>query len=233
MCDLPRTSVDTNPMDSLPDEYLFLISTSDPWYGDYIVYLQTQKFQPELSRDDRRHIRHHAKHYLILGDTLYRRGIDTVLRRCLTHEEAEIILNDCHSGACGGHLSGMATAQKILRAGYFWPSIFKDCIESVKACPSCQVFHPKKHSPAASLHPVVAVGPFEKWGIDFMTCTPTLAGGHGYIIVAIDYFTKWAEAMPTFKADGKTATLFVFNQIITWFGVPQSIMTDNGSHFRN
>jgi hypothetical protein len=197
------------------------------------VYLQTQKFRPNLSREDRRRIRHHAKHYLILGDTLYRRGIDTVLRRCLTHEEAEIMLNDCHSGACGGHLSGMATAQKILRAGYFWPSIFQDCIKSVKACPSCQVFHPKKRSPSAPLHPVVAVDPFAKWGIDFMTCKPTSAGGHGYIIVAVDYFTKWAEAMPTYKADGKTAALFVFNQIIARFGVPQSIVTDNGSHFRN
>ena len=117
MSDLPRASADTEPMDSLPDEYMFLNSTSDPWYGDYIVYLQTQRFRPELSQEDRRHIRHHAKRYLILGDTLYRQGSDTVLRRCLTHKEAEITLNDCHSGACGGHLSGMATAQKFLRAG--------------------------------------------------------------------------------------------------------------------
>ena len=46
---------------------------------------------------------------MIIGDTLYHRGVDTVLRRCLTHEEAEKVLNDCHSGACGGHQSGYAT----------------------------------------------------------------------------------------------------------------------------
>ena len=66
-----------------------------------------------------------------------------------------------------------------------------------------------------------------------MHCKPTLAAGHGYIIVAIDYFTKWAEAMPTYVEDGKTATLFLFNHIIARFGVLQSIITNHGSHFHN
>ena len=54
-----------------------------------------------------------------MDNTLHCRGVDSILRRCLTHEEAELVLNDCHGGACGGHLSGLSTAQKILRAGYF------------------------------------------------------------------------------------------------------------------
>ena len=66
-----------------------------------------------------------------------------------------------------------------------------------------------------------------------MTCNPASAGGHKYIIVAVDYFTKWAEAMPTFKADGETAYFFVFNQIIARFGIPKVIVIDHGSHFQN
>ena len=62
---------------------------------------------------------------------------------------------------------------------------------------------------------------------------PTSARGHGYIIVAIYYFTKWAEAMPTYADDGKTAALFMFNNLIARFGVPQSIVTNNISHFHN
>jgi hypothetical protein len=127
----------------------------------------------------------------------------------------------------------MATAQKILRAGYFWPSIFKDCIEAVKKCPPCQVFNNKARTHPTTLHPIIAIGPFAKWGIDFMQCKPTSVGGHGYIIVVVDYFTKWAEAMPTFLNDGRTAALFVFNHIITHFGVPRAIVTDHGSHFKN
>eukprot|EP00253_Pinus_taeda_P033829 PITA_33829 len=64
----------------------------------------------------------------------------------------------------------------------------------------------------APLFPVVTVGPFTKWGIDFTTCNPPSASNHRYIIVAVDYFTKWAEAMPTYKNDSDTTTLFLFNQ---------------------
>eukprot|EP00253_Pinus_taeda_P024724 PITA_24724 len=170
---------------------------------------------------------------MIVGDTLYRRGIDIVLRRCLTHEEAEKVLNDCHSGACGGHQSGYATTQKILRAGYFWPTMFKDCITTVRSCHACQIFDCKTKIPSTSLHPIVAVGPFAKWGIDFMKCNPTSTGGHGYIIVAVDYFTKWAEVMPTLNNNDEMTALFFFNHVLSRFGVPQAIVTDHGSHFRN
>jgi hypothetical protein len=66
-----------------------------------------------------------------------------------------------------------------------------------------------------------------------MTCKPDLIGGHGYIIVAVDYLTKSVEAMPTFDNTGKNSALFIFNHIITRFGVPQTIFTDHGSHIRN
>jgi hypothetical protein len=65
-----------------------------------------------------------------------------------------------------------------------------------------------------------------------MTCNHHLTKGHGYIIVAMDYFNKWVEAMSTFDNTGKTTTLFIFNHIITRFGVPQAIVTNHGSHFR-
>ena len=88
-------------------------------------------------------------------------------------------------------------------------------------------------APPAPLHPIIVVDPFAKWGIDFITCNPHSVGGHGYIILAVDYFTKWAEVMPTFAAGGKTAATFVFNHVIARFDVPQVIITDHGSHFRN
>ena len=88
-------------------------------------------------------------------------------------EEAEKAMNEFHSGVCGGHLSGYAIAQNILRAGYFWPTIFKDCIIVVKNCHVCQIFYRKTKLPPTPLHPVVVVGPFAKWGIDFMTCNAT------------------------------------------------------------
>jgi hypothetical protein len=86
----------------------FLMNTSS------LSHLRTLNLPQYLLRDDRRCIRHQAKNYLIIGDTLYRRGVDSILRYYLNHEEDENVLNDCHSGACGRHLSGLATTQKIL-----------------------------------------------------------------------------------------------------------------------
>ena len=85
----------------------------------------------------------------------------------------------------------------------------------------------------APLFLVILVGPFMKWGIDYVTCNPASAGGHRYIIFIVDYFTKWVEEMPTFKADRETAAFFMFNQIIAWFGIPKVIVTNHGSHFQN
>ena len=79
MCDIACALMDFEPSDSFLDEFLFLISMTDPWYGDLIIYLQTKISQPHLSRDDRRRIRHHTKYYLILNDTLYRKGIYSIL----------------------------------------------------------------------------------------------------------------------------------------------------------
>ena len=66
-----------------------------------------------------------------------------------------------------------------------------------------------------------------------MDCNPASVGGHHHIIVAVDYFTKWVEAMPTVKSNGEIAAHFVFNQIITRFRILKELVTDHGSHFQN
>ena len=80
---------------------------------------------------------------------------------------------------------------------------------------------------------IVSVGPFMKWGIYYVMCNPALTGGHKYIIVAVDYFMKWAEPMPTFRADREAAAFFMVNQIIARFGIPKVFFTNHGSHFQN
>ena len=133
--DFPSVEEEEVYEDTFVDEHIFLISILDPWYGDIIIYLQTLKVPTHLSRDERRRLHHVSKNYLIVDNTLYHHGVDYILRHYLTHEEAEVMLNDCHGGACGGHLSGLSTAQKI--AGYFCSLIFKDCVNAVKKCHPC------------------------------------------------------------------------------------------------
>ena len=78
LCNLPCDSTATTSEPSIPNESLFFIGSSDPWYGDFLIYLQTQTFRPDTSRSDQRCIRYQAKDYMIIGNTLYRCGVDTI-----------------------------------------------------------------------------------------------------------------------------------------------------------
>jgi hypothetical protein len=82
------------------------------------------------------------------------------------------------------------------------------------------------------MFPVIFVGPFTKWGIEFTTCHSTSTRGHRYIIVTVEYFTKWVEVIPMFNNDGETMTLFIFNQILARFGILKDIFTNHGSHLQ-
>jgi hypothetical protein len=222
-------SVNTN----LPDEHIFFIPSDDPWYGDLLVYLRTQKFRNHLSKDDRRCMRPKAPRYLLIRDILYRQGFDTILCRCLTIDEADRVLNNYHSGACEGHLSGLYTTQKIICESYFWPTLFHDCIHTMKQCDKCQLYANKACAPPSLLHPVIITGPFCKWGIDFMTCNPTSSNGQKSIVVAVDYFTKWVEAIPTFNNTADTKMRFFFNHVISRIEVPLQLVSDHEKHFEN
>jgi hypothetical protein len=89
------------------------------------------------------------------------------------------------------------------------------------------------HLHPTPLHPIIIVGPFTKWGLDFMDYKPTSVRGNHHIIMAMDYFTNFIEPMPTVKYDGEIETFFVFNQIIAQFGILKEIFNDHGSHLQN
>jgi len=106
---LPIVNPNEIAHDPLPHESIYLTDSTDPWYGEIFFYLKAQHFYPELSSGGRHHIHHQARHYLVLNNTLYLCGNDTILLHCLTQQEAKYVLNDSHSRACRGHLSGFAT----------------------------------------------------------------------------------------------------------------------------
>jgi len=72
-----------------------------------------------------------VQHYLVLNDALYCHGANTIIEHFITHEEAEHVLNDYHARECGDHLSCMSTTQKKLHAGYYWPTLLKDCVKAI------------------------------------------------------------------------------------------------------
>jgi hypothetical protein len=81
------------------------------------------------------------------------------------------------------------------------------------------------------MFPIIGFSPFTKWGINFTTFHPFSSRKHHYIIVVVDYFTKWVKVMLTFNNDREMTTLFIFNQIVAKFDIPKEIVTDHGNDF--
>ena len=88
------------------------------------------------------------------------------------------------------------------------------------------------HKDMMPLTPILEVEIFDLWGIDFMGPFP-LSYGNQYILVAVDYVSKWAEAISTRTNDNQVVIKFLWENIISRFGAPRAIISDNGSHFCN
>ena len=130
-------------------------------------------------------------------------------------------------------MEGNTTTHKILRAGYYWPTLFPDVFSFVKSCDRCQIFEGKHQLKSLPLKPLHAKGPFHQWGLDFLgEINPHSSGQHRWILVATDYFTKGFEAIPTRKADHNVVIKFLTENIFTKFGCPHKFITDNAVAFR-
>ena len=138
-----------------------------------------------------------AADFSVIAGHLYKMGNDEILRRYVPEFERSQILAEAHGGAAGGHYAGCATAQKILRAGLWWPTLHQDSKAYCKACDICQRTGKPSRRDEMPLNPQMTLQPFEKWAIDFVgPIKPQGKTGARYIITATEYLTRWVEAQP-------------------------------------
>nr|GEX72096.1 hypothetical protein [Tanacetum cinerariifolium] len=152
------------------------------------------------------------------------RKVESQSPRCVAGQEAIDILKSCHSGPTGGHYRANYTAKKVFNSGFYWPTIYKDAFELVKHCDSCQrqgKTLQRDEMPQNSIH-VCEI--FDVWGIDFMGSFPS-SKGKKYILVAVDYLTKWVEdkALPT--NDARVVVKFL-KSLFSRFETPKAIISD-------
>jgi len=119
---------------SLQVSEMFVLS---PWYSDIIYVLQNLPSPPGMARNKARTLKLKAAKFCILNSALYWKDPGGVLLNCLVEEEAKQVIEDFHKGDCAGHLFWKTTANKILRAGYYWPTLFADVFKAVKSCHNC------------------------------------------------------------------------------------------------
>jgi transposase InsO family protein len=168
----------------------------------------------------------------LLGDEkeLYHRIPSGILQRCISITEGQELLQEIHSGACGHHAVPRALIGNAFRQGFYWPTVVADTTRIVRTCQGCQFYARQMHLLAQALQTIPLTWPFVVWGLDLVGPLQKAPGGFTHLLVAIDKFSKWIEVRPLNNIRSEQAVTF-FTNIIHRFGVPNSIITDNGTQF--
>nr|GEY49463.1 reverse transcriptase domain-containing protein [Tanacetum cinerariifolium] len=108
--------------------------------------------------------------------------------------KAHYVMREIHEGSYSMHAGPRSIVAKAVRLGYYWPTMHKDARDMIRKCNDCQIHRPVTRHPQQSLTLITAPWPFYKWGIDIAGPFPEGPGKVKFLIVAMDYFTKWIEA---------------------------------------
>ena len=184
-------------------------------------------------KDEARRLRVRSAKYVLLNEVLYKRGFSQPYLRCLSPDEANYVLREVHEGACGNHSGAKSLIHKIVRAGYYWPTIQIDAKIYVKVYDQCQRFSNIPRQLSEYLTPMMALWPFAQWGLDILGPFSIGTRQMKFLVVGIDYFTKWVEAEPLASNTQQNVKNFVWKNIVCRFGVPRVLVSVNGRQFDN
>nr|XP_023905140.1 uncharacterized protein LOC112016914 [Quercus suber] len=199
--------VQKNP--SIEEFPAFAIQRTNSWMTPIVSFLQ-EGHLPQNTEEARK-IKKRTARFVILNDALYKRGFSMPYLKCVDEEEARYILEEVHEGVCRDHAGPRALANKIIRTGYFWPTM--------------------QRLPAEKLTTIASPWPFAQWGIDIVDPLPQGKGQVKFLLVAIDYFTKWVEAEALATITEARIQNFVWKNIICRFRIPKTIISNNGRQF--
>ena len=212
-------------LDQTVDAQLF--STEPDWLHPIVDYLTTGTFRAHMTKEARKRIAHKAIPYQVLDGQLYRVGKNHQLRQVLTGSQPTTILQELHKGNAGGHYSHDITVRKILDAGYCWPTLHQDAVRYCQTCHECQM------TVSSKLVTQLPTEPFMKWGLDFIgPVKKTRHTACRYILVATDYATKWVEARALRENTARETAQFLYERILTRFGCPLHLVSDQGGSKR-
>ncbi|CAM8972671.1 unnamed protein product [Rhodiola kirilowii] len=218
--------------ETFPYEHLYALTGKTPWYASLVNYLVGGKFPPSYSKAQCLKLKHDSKYYVWDDPYLWKIGVDQILRRCIPDNEIASVISFCHEHACGGHFGPRRTARNILDSGFFWPHVFRDAYNHCKRCDKCQRVGNISARNEMPQVPILVNDVFDIWGIDFMGPFP-VSCGYAYILVVVDYVSKWVEAKATRCDDAKTVIDFLCTNIFCRYGVPKAIISDQGMDFCN
>ena len=222
---LADPSIDLNGMEVSP-------VMSEPSWIDPIWDYLIEGLLPNDSKEASK-LRTRSARFTVHRGSLYKRGFFTHILKCIAGKDADYVLREVHEGVCRNHIGARALVEKALRQGYYWPTMLRDATGLVKKCKICQEHAKVSHLPSEPLTSVTSPWPFQQWGLDILGPLAIGKSQCKFINVAMDYFTKWAEAEPLATITEQKIRNFVWRSIICRFGIPRALVSDNGKQFYN
>ncbi|GKA84326.1 reverse transcriptase domain-containing protein, partial [Tanacetum coccineum] len=174
------------------------------WMTPIVEYLR-DGILPDDQKSMRK-LRIKSRQYALLDSVLYRRSFLKPWLRCVGPLQADYVIREIHEGSCSLHVGPRSVVAKAMRSGYYWPTMHRDARKIIRRCKDCQ-------------------------GIDIAGPFPEGPGKVKFLIVAMDYFTKWIEAKAVATISGTQVKKFVWNNIVCRFGLLGEIVADNGKQF--
>ncbi|GJU71841.1 reverse transcriptase domain-containing protein [Tanacetum coccineum] len=221
---------ETFPLETL-GMVTFRGDSSTPWFTDIANYHAVNFIMKGMSSQQKKKFFKDVTHYFWDDPYLFRIGADQVIRRCVYGQEAIDILTACHNRPTGGHHGANYTAKKVFDSGFYWPTIYRDAHDLVTRCDACQRQGKISQRDEMPQNAIQVCEIFDVWGIDFMG--PFLSSRENkYILVAVEYLSKWVEAKELPTNDAQVIVKFL-KSLFARFGTPRSIISDRGTHFCN
>ncbi|GJU39945.1 reverse transcriptase domain-containing protein [Tanacetum coccineum] len=220
--------------DEFPDKFLMNIKTDEdesPWFTDFANYLVGGILRKGLTYAQRCKFFLELKHYFWAEPYLFKACPNGMIRRCVHGSETQKILNECHHGPTRGHYGPSITAKKVFDAKFYWPTIFEEAQTLVQNYDACQRSGSISRRDEMPLNNIQVSEIFDIWGIDFMEPFPK-SHKFEYILVKIDYVSKWAEAVALPTNNARVVVNFL-KKLFSHFGIPKALISDRGTYFCN
>ncbi|GJV54965.1 reverse transcriptase domain-containing protein [Tanacetum coccineum] len=220
-----ETSDDSEVDGNFLRETLMEINTRDePWSADLANYLVGDIIPKGMTYQQKNKFFSDLKHYFWKEPYLFKVCSDGMIRRCVYGPETCTILNQCHDGPTGGHYGPNVTTKKVLDSGFYWPNIIKEAHTLILLCEECQKTGNISKRDEMPLTNIQVCEIFDVRGIDFMRPF-SKSYKFEYILIAIDYIFKWAEAQALPTNDARVVNTFL-KKLFCRFGMPKALISD-------
>ncbi|GJV12566.1 reverse transcriptase domain-containing protein [Tanacetum coccineum] len=201
------------------------------WMTPIYKYLAEETLPADMKKA--RAIKRKSWRFTVTNGILYKKSFLSPWLRCVGPVQANYVLREIHEGSCSMHAGTRSVVAKSLRTWYYWPTMHGDARTVIRAFQYSHVHKPILRNPQQKLTPITSPWPFYKWGIDIAGPFPEGTGKVTFLIVAMDYFTKWIEAKPVATITGNQIKKFTWDNIVYRFELPREIISDNGKQFRD